>query len=111
MGNNNLPAKIDAVSYAIDKANTLPELKQIHDQINAMRPLIKQLVKEQRMEFDGLYKCAVNKLDAERKAGGMLLTIERSPGKRTGPTSSLNDEVVYTQILKESELHREIANR
>jgi len=47
--------------------------------------------------------------DAERKAGGMLSEIERMPGERSDITSSLSDEVIYTQILKEADIHRETA--
>ena len=45
--------------------------------------------------------CGVNKLDAERKAGGMLAEIVRQPRKRTDLSSSLGDEdPLYYQIIK-----------
>lgn len=102
---NNLPTKIDAISQAIDKANSIPELKHIHDQVDAMRPIIKQLIKEQRINFDSLYNWAVKKLDAERKAGSMLFSITKQPGTRTDLTFAPSAKVVYSKLLDELNLH------
>ncbi len=88
---------IDKVSKALAEANTIPEIKLVHDEIDAIIPALKQLVKEGKATFEQLFPMLIAKLKAERKAGGMLAEIPRSEGGRPSNNSSQCDELLYTQ--------------
>ena len=106
-------ARIDAVTRAVDSAESVQELKVIHDKISAMLPALKQLVKEGRLTFGEIFPLMVTKLKDERKAGGMLAGIERNRGGKGMPqiASLSGNDAIYTKVCEEADLNLNTAAR
>jgi N6-adenosine-specific RNA methylase IME4 len=71
-------ARFDAIKMALQKAASVDEAKGIRDRAEALRIYAKQ----SGQSLDVLNRCAEIKLSAERRAGEILLDMEKNKGAR-----------------------------
>src|SRR5712691_11771607 len=71
-------AHIDAIKTALQKVASVDEAKGIRDRAEALRIYAKQ----SRQSLEVLNRCAEIKLSAERRAGEILLDMEKNKGAR-----------------------------
>jgi len=91
------------VLAALDEAQTIGELKQVHDQAEALR----QYAARADRHGYGALVCAEGKLRAERKGGELLATVvsrggDRSPGATSHDGSLADLGLTWSQSSRTS---------
>src|SRR5712664_797663 len=84
-------AHFDAIKMALQKAASVDEAKGIRDRAEALRIYAKQ----SGQSLEVLNRCAEIKLSAERRAGEILLDMEKNKGAR-GKGVRFRDESART---------------
>jgi hypothetical protein len=77
----------DAARYALEQAESVPEIKDVRDRAEALRSYAKRA----GLGLEAQNQCAMLKLRAERKAGELLATYGLAFGGDTSDTVSLAD--------------------
>lgn len=93
--------KFNEAYQALMVAKNIDEVKEIRDKMEALRAYLKQQGESLEMQN----ACAEIKLRAERRAGELLLEVERGNGTRTDITS-IRPETRLQQVMRDNDLSR-----
>ena len=101
-------ANMDQASYALGQARSIAEIKHVHDIAEAA----KRYAKAADLCNEAYVMASVVAADARRKAGEMLMQLERKPGARTDATLDARGQgSEYADVLKDVSLPRQTAKR
>jgi N6-adenosine-specific RNA methylase IME4 len=101
-------ANMDQASYALGQARSIAEIKHVHDIAEAA----KRYAKAADLCNEAYVMASVVAADARRKAGEMLMQLERKPGARTDVTLPARGQgSEYSEVLKEVSLPRQTAQK
>ncbi len=95
--------QFDAARVALEKASTIDEVKDVHDQAEALRLYFKQTVEGLEMQN----QCAAIKLRAERKGGELIAVMDKNQGGpvRLQPATAL-PPTLAEQGIEKTRSHR-----
>lgn len=101
-------ANMDQASYALTQARSVAEIKHVHDIAEAA----KRYAKAADLCNEAYVMASVVAADARRKAGEMLLQLERGeagrPSENRGARAPISE---YAEVIQEVNLDRRIAKR
>jgi hypothetical protein len=101
-------ANMDQASYALTQARSVAEIKHVHDIAEAA----KRYVKSADLCQEAYVMASVVAADARRKAGEMLMQLERGeagrPEKNTAARGAISE---YKEVLKDVSLGEQTARR
>jgi 16S rRNA G966 N2-methylase RsmD len=101
-------ANMDQASYALGQARSIAEIKHVHDIAEAA----KRYVKAADLCNEAYVMASVVAADARRKAGEMLMNLQKSKGGRPNNNlSELGQVSEYAEVLKEVSLPRQTAHK
>lgn len=101
-------AKVDKARIALDKAETIGEIKQINDLAEAAV----EFAKKAKLGHEDQNRAAELALRAKRKAGAVLDSLKRGQGKRTDLTSCNDAQSSdYARVLAETGMCRKDVER
>jgi N6-adenosine-specific RNA methylase IME4 len=100
-------ANMDQASYALVQARSIAEVKHVHDIAEAA----KRYAKAADLCNEAYVMASVVAADARRKAGEMLMQLERKPGARTDTSSARGRGSEYAEVLKDVSLPIQTAHK